>query len=152
MFNLLKKLHANDVELKIDKTSVSGTVVRFTLRSGFHCMSRYYNLDEPVSIAESDRILKSLYTFYKEFMEEKGRREYLAETLVSTYEQEQKDFLQERRKVLAENRLRPATDEPGVLDLKAMTEWREYVENRLRPGTDGGDICDGQERKTEEER
>lgn len=37
----------------------------------------------------------------------------------------------------------PATDEPGVLDLKAMADWKEYVENNLRPGnrpaTDGGD-------------
>jgi hypothetical protein len=42
--------------------------------------------------------MKWLNDFYEEFVNEKGRREYLAKTLVSTCEQEQKDFILERRK------------------------------------------------------
>lgn len=50
--------------------------------------------------------------------------------------------------------------EPGELDLKAVKSWEYYGEGGLEsyarqgnePATDGGDICVGQERKTEEER
>lgn len=115
MFNLLQELHKNDVELKIDKASFSGTIIKVTLRSAAHCQVRYFDLEKPV-MKEPEAIINYLHLFYKEFLEEKGRREYLAETLVSTYEQEQKDFLQERRKAFAENGfkncLRPATDDP----------------------------------------
>lgn len=139
MFSLLQELHKNDVELKIVKASATGTVMRFTLRSNAHCMVRYFNLDGPESNAEDATLLRLLHIFYEEFMEEKGRREELAKSLV----REMDDSMAEA--VRQDASLRCA------MGIATEEEWRIFQE-KLRPATDGGDICVGQERKAEEER
>ena len=115
MFNLLRNLYENDVELRIDKAPALKNVMRFTLRSNAHCMVRYCHLDHPAT-PELGSIVADLYLFYKEFMEEKGRREELAKILVSMPE-------------ICEFR-----DSTTAID----SAYKEFVKERVSTATDGG--------------
>ena len=98
MVDLLQKICASKVELRITNAPTFYNVLQVSLRSESCCLVKYFNLYDCDTVFGKEIFMKWLNDFYEEFVNEKGRREYLAKTLVSTCEQEQKDFILERRK------------------------------------------------------
>lgn len=83
MFELLQKMYANDVELKIDKAPVIGSVMKFSMRSGHFCLVRYFNCDDYIlGAAQDSMIVKALHIMLDEFLKEQERREEMAKRIV----------------------------------------------------------------------
>lgn len=98
MVDLIRKMTVNNIELTISNLSTQNDVLKVLLCSRICCMVKYFNLyDCEYAVFGDEIFVKWLNNFYEEFMNEKNRREHLARILVSSCEQEQKDFILERR-------------------------------------------------------
>lgn len=98
MVDLIRKMTANNIELTISNLPTQNDILKVLLCSRNCCMVKYFNLyDCADTVFGNEVFVKWLNIFYEEFINEKNRREHLARILVSTCEQEQKDFILERR-------------------------------------------------------
>lgn len=83
MFELLQKMYANDVELKIDKAPVTGSVMKFSMRSGHFCLVRYFNCDDYIlAAAPYSMVVKALHIMLDEFLKAQGYRKDLVKRVL----------------------------------------------------------------------
>lgn len=108
MFDLYKQLYFNGVTMTIIPVNVPGNMVYVKFERNNRDMCRSVDLSKFADLQwERDHMLvRVLEEYLREFLDicHKASMEELRKAIRSVCEQEQKDFLEERRKMLAEKR------------------------------------------------